>query len=773
MSTRKSEETKRPRSNNRTYDQPAWKRASELPDFLDASASVSASTFGARRLPEIKALWNVAVSSEKQPEDSLKSSGCKTSSRHLRRRVASYKSRRRHRYPEANHINLERKIVDPSRKANRGKKSYLCLSHESWWRGDKAAGTKTKKNSKATTSKSPPLDWLMTHIWHAKRMHMADLWGWQIPMVHNNRGPKAALRLIREGKTLIQDATYSMAARPIVFQGTSRENMQTVMKRLCPDFAMAENQAIERGQGIFFGLDQFPRNAIGPVTWITRRGGPLMGSAAKTKKKDFDDIYIHLSVHPQIHEIIQMEVEALIETFNYKEQSAISKLRIGFTAEAAEDGDDPTGMSCFKLRGINATRTLQKVLKEDSSADSNRQILDDDKLHLTERNGTAIFATVKLDHPQERGLSNVSGAEDSTTNASAVVGEQSVLLVSYCVRDPNNLPQNAPALGWDLYCDACIARELFVALVVVGQACPIGLLEDAYMNLECQPPLATVFPRDFVETEAGRKYWQSGGAEEKTPLTVLRMCLEEAGGGGRVPVPLIKTRSCEEGAHSNDETKISPHRLGNINWNTLTKIADDENGGESNQTGNDSVVMMRGMYGRPLIDALDGAGEVANLCRSEDGQQKRRNRRPVRRPNELCRVNLLSREQADAHMHSCSTLLQSLSLPAVVACQLQVVGTGTLMPGACIYSPEDSETKPCLLGHVTAESFSVGRGRSCGTGIVGASPFLRSIMSALSSVRQTRKSLAAVDYHGTKNIQLVVRIGSGDNAAKATLALIL
>eukprot|EP00978_Attheya_sp_CCMP212_P048594 scaffold547682_cov63-Attheya_sp.AAC.1 len=33
-----------------------------LPDFLDASASVSAGTFGARRLPELKSLWRTHMS---------------------------------------------------------------------------------------------------------------------------------------------------------------------------------------------------------------------------------------------------------------------------------------------------------------------------------------------------------------------------------------------------------------------------------------------------------------------------------------------------------------------------------------------------------------------------------------------------------------------------------------------------------------------------------------------------------------------------------------
>jgi hypothetical protein len=249
--------------------------------------------------------------------------------------------------------------------------------------------------------------------------------------------------------------------------------------------------------------------------------------------------------------------------------------------------------------------------------------------------------------------------------------------------------------------------------------------------------------------------------------------LDEAEAGGRVPVPLIKTRSVEAGTKLKEKTKISTQHLEQVDWNTLIKADNaDERAkeGETSDRSEQCVVMMRGMFGRPLLDILNGAGKVADPCQSEDGsKQKRRKRRPTRQPNEIRHVMPLSRELAESHAQTCSTLLQSLSLPAVIACQLQVVGTGTLKPGASICS-WDEEAQPAVLGYVTAGSFSVARGCISGTGIIGASKFLGVLLEALSSTRQTRASLAVV---GTDKIQLVVMIRSGESSGKATLALLL
>jgi hypothetical protein len=91
----------------RTKDQDYSKHA-----FLDASATVHAGLFAARRLPEIKSLWRGLVDDAVESGNSGvrkvgQSGGAKISCRHLRRRTGSHRLRRRHRFPRGDHKTTE------------------------------------------------------------------------------------------------------------------------------------------------------------------------------------------------------------------------------------------------------------------------------------------------------------------------------------------------------------------------------------------------------------------------------------------------------------------------------------------------------------------------------------------------------------------------------------------------------------------------------------------------------------------------------------------
>ena len=49
--------------------------------------------------------------------------------------------------------------------------------------------------------------WLETHIWHAKRFHMASLWGHKIPHFPNDKGWRACYRAATS-KCLMWDFSY-------------------------------------------------------------------------------------------------------------------------------------------------------------------------------------------------------------------------------------------------------------------------------------------------------------------------------------------------------------------------------------------------------------------------------------------------------------------------------------------------------------------------------------------------------------------------------------
>lgn len=878
--------------------QPAWKKALELPKFLDASATVSVTLYGARRLPEIKALWKqTTTNNDKNKNDALsqdlqrpiptieplKSTGGKTSSRHLRRRTTSHKARKRHRYPrgrrkreeemkeERNGENQDQQpaAVATSRRAKRKYKSSLCAPHETWWKNnndnnnistesntvDKKVNStavgetgadnealideKTRKVYQASVNTAPKkqqqLQWMGTHLWHTKRFHMAPLWGWQVPLMHTNRGAKAALRLIREGKTLLQDVTWKLAQQPIVWRQTNGmvkdpatelsqlQTLQQSIQRICPEFSIqlptVQNESntsqqmiraaknISTGQGMLYQVDQFPHQPIGPVTWVISRQRPLMLLNDTTEEEDKDTsttapsyLFLYFWVHPAIHSIV---VQTFHELFDKLSESIVTPPQSSFKMQVGFGNN--IGMARFQLRGRMAIKTLKDAIINNDEGQEDDNIDKDDRglfLMGEDENGSVPpHGTAFSIH-----INNIDTNKNKvdTTTSNAWVNGRRVLLVSQCLRDLTDFPQNAPAIGWDILCDIHCAKQIFLSLVLSGQACPIGIVEEAYVNLECDPPIAQVFPRDYPETEQGRLYWCSsnnhsednmGGNANRhhTSCKILRLCLEKGHDGGRVPIPDIIKRcstTIVKTLHRRSP-KVAPERLESIPWNKLVRghashDGENESDGSAEDPANENVIVMRGVFCQPLLDALSGCAKLPpqNTEASSSKKSNRRKRRRVKCPNEFCYALPLSKQDTATHLETCVSLLRSLSLPAIVACHIIIVGSGTLPPGATIRAPAgETNTSPILLGFISAGAFSTARGGYHGIGMVGASRLLK-VITAACQQQHTNISTpggAFVVQHQSNNsassrqkIQLQVNIMHGQGTIhKAMLSLLL
>ncbi len=57
--------------------------------------------------------------------------------------------------------------------------------------------------------------WLETHIWHAKRFHMVDLWGYRVPDLPNDKGFRACYRAAANG-CLLQVGLRAKETKKIV-----------------------------------------------------------------------------------------------------------------------------------------------------------------------------------------------------------------------------------------------------------------------------------------------------------------------------------------------------------------------------------------------------------------------------------------------------------------------------------------------------------------------------------------------------------------------------
>lgn len=299
-----------------------------------------------------------------------------------------------------------------------------------------------------------------------------------------------------------------------------------------------------------------------------------------------------------------------------------------------------------------------------------------------------------------------------------------VIIVREAAHDISLSP-NLGVVGYDIYCIAAMAKSLFQSLVLVGGAAPIGLTEWSHLLQEAHPPIP-LFPRDWPDTPSGVEYWQSSGV-----WCTVRRYVE--GGSGRV------------------DCRGPP--LYSVRWPELVE-------------GNDSeeifVVVVRGTdFGTPFEDALAASG---SSYRSHEISQKppRRLRRSLSPPFVL--APKLSADFAESFQESCKSLIQSLSLPALLLCHITVFGKGVIGPNDKVFCCQGE------LGIVTSGSFSPARGHFHGMAIIGASRFLSHVAEAVLSGSNT---FAVRECDGKRSVQFGVSIRQGDQSVFGTLALIL
>lgn len=733
-----------------------WK---DLPAFLDASASVSATTFGARRLPEIKALWNAQLETTLATDQKLQSSGGKTSSRHLRRRTTSHKPRRRHPHPrgrrESENCQAANNNKRPCRRARR-KPVLLRQQHETW-----------QTDIRDTRTSSPEhVYWLPTHLWHAKRFHLHDnLFGWKVPLVHANRGARAALRMASEDHTLLQDVTWRM--QPICIGSTDLKALVSSVQRICPNLLSANHpNAIlsgnSFGEGIVYGIDKFPTNAIGPAMWWMS-GKPLDSSLEVEQKRQW---WLHIFVHPAIRSTIRNILSVLSNNLSSLEEPRGMK----------------GGIACFQVRGRKATASIQQALgpvacKLDDAGENTSctfdwgntvSILD---LHTKVPHLTAISVRVSLNGKYALERPNESERNDDADGyiesykervqqldpterlAPPSIGDCRIILVARCESD-TSVSQNAAVSGWDLFCHPSDGSNIFHALENAGEARAIGLVEEYLTRMDSEPPLP-VFPRDYPDTPAGQCYWEGSSSTWQ----LLRKCIEQ--GWGRVHIVKSKHKKIADDKAS----------LPVVSWGHISTLPEN-----ASNSGNAAAVV-RGDFGRPFMDAFAGCGHLPLVAPQGDKTKTRRPRRPVRPPSVSIQLGRLSNEEADRHENTCETLLLSLSLPALIRCHIKIDGKGTLTGGGRILASMcDNEEQTgyieYLLGTTVAGSFSLSRGLAHGVGFVGAARLLHVLGSDYG-----RSSCVAVNRpNGTRHIELQVSIKSsarGSVERAATLSLLL
>lgn len=635
-----------------------WKK--ELPGFLDASATVAATKFAARRLPEIEHLWrNVKDNVIQRPatiDGPLQSNGGKTSSRHLRRRGKSFRSRKRHRFPQGNPqpsdvLEGGKKgragaAQDETRRARR-KPSRLIAMHSNWC--SKEAQFKAVK-------------WLPTHLWHAKRFHLKQMFGWKIPVQNSNRGVRAVHRLTREGRSLVQDVTWRM--QPIVFAINSTDrHWIAAMKRIIPAFELTDDlmQGKCMGTAIIYEPDCFPGGVVGPVMWWI---GTEPITSLRSEAVVFH-LFCHPTVLPQVHDCLKVVAEG----------SQVPSFRIG---------ELETGVGCIQVTGATAAATLD----------------------------TICYKTIPLDQLEH--LQTVSVALDNRQSGSVTtVDRRSALLVRLKPCDLQ-YPQNTALVGFWLLCKPRNMANIFKSCVLLPDCVAVGLNEEYHLRMECEPPLPA-YPEDFPDAGSGHNGISAEGSVD---------------------------------GESALQPKLSE-------WLELVHETKEDGGQEKAQA---EVTVVRGAFGLPFLQAIN-SGTISDI---DDSRSDGRSRKRRKATNKLFRVTPgLSLPEQRLYVEGCTSLQRSLTMPAILRCQLIVKGNGVFRVGDHVFGKSASP----VLGFVTFGYFSLARGAFHGVCFIAARRFLAFLGDGASFLH------ASQEFRAPRNGWVLVSVGSRDRGEFCECAL--
>ncbi len=865
---RHAQDTKDKRSDDTNKRQKTNRRRrpidpSSLPRFLDSTGAVTASTFAARRLPEMKSLWRSFLSTKHAQTDATlidaggitcttssfaagtadatddaalyRSGGRKTSDRHLRRRTGSHCRRRRHRYPAGGGLPASvdgpgdetntaddgdvmmatrrkkpsKEKENPCRRARR-KRGLLCEAHRHWQSAtSRELTTSSPLEASTTPQHSPvgttaaPTKWLETHLWHTKRFHMGNLFGWSVPLVHTGRGTAAALRLAQTNCT-VQDGTWSIDGGATELCAPSMKELISTLAKLCGEQAEAlQDKSVlsgrRWGEGTVHRPGAYPLGVIGPARFLFYRHeengiiGTVDGSGCKYRVA----IFVHPAIREKLDEAARLVIMADCE---------------------CSVGQIGGGLALFKVRGANAMNSIKSALgpKVPSAAKDQTitwdQVSNSSQAHRILPHGTII--PVKLS-PKLRGTDNTRTCDNANADRSNAVPrntieENSIAHIAATIygkdEEPRDLPlvrhdvgsthfavlishrpnngssqirHNVASCGWDILCAPSMARDIFLCLNNNGGACAVGLAEEANAALEAEPPIST-FPRDFPDTMTGEAYWSGQDSE----WNIVRCCLEHGSRGGRFKTELKRTTK----THAS-ETYSGGIHYHPIDWKSITDCIavtdkEEEVDAKDKDEGTGGVEVVRGAFGAPFAQALTSSGRFAadteTAVSNANNAKKRRPRRRVRPANVAAHAEPLGDDEADAHENMCQMLLSSLSLPALLRCHISIEGKGNLLPGATIFEcnkdakMQSSCGTDTTLGYVVAGSFSSNRGLCHGPGFVGARRLLHSLVKMESA---NTVSVMNQGEEGDRSVALRVLVknaAAGGRAVRsATLTLMM
>ncbi|GAA6053897.1 hypothetical protein JCM3770_005322 [Rhodotorula araucariae] len=259
--------------------------------------------------------------------------------RHLRRRAASHNIRRLPtRLRERARGEVPKDAARPKRVTRK------MLGRHRTRPGLKAEMFRTRQQGKM---------WLETHVWHAKRMHMTEIWGHRLAERPTAKAFRSSYRASQHG-ALVHDASY--------YQYFELEGLFSALEQLLqvvcdpaaplPSSKRYSTGARECTTNVYDAAQTFPHGLLGPAAFIWQPEFiPPASPAPSTSAATFTDPTrtVLVRVHPAVARAAALSFE-----------HALRELRLGLhVALRRYQGEFLT----FEVTGRRATEVVKAVLK--------------------------------------------------------------------------------------------------------------------------------------------------------------------------------------------------------------------------------------------------------------------------------------------------------------------------------------------------------------------------------------------------------------------------
>ncbi|XP_049958861.1 ribonucleases P/MRP protein subunit POP1 [Schistocerca serialis cubense] len=161
--------------------------------------------------------------------------------------------------------------------------------------------------------------WLETHIWHAKRFHMIEKWGYKLPNFPNDKSFRACYRA-SANHCLLQDVSYYCCIELCGPLDEIIDGLKQHTDKACglTFAAKVYISGSREGNITVFRKKSYPYGAIGNISFLWRPSKVVSFEGKDVTREELDERTLWLWIHPAFYEEF---CDELIDTFNFVESN--------------------------------------------------------------------------------------------------------------------------------------------------------------------------------------------------------------------------------------------------------------------------------------------------------------------------------------------------------------------------------------------------------------------------------------------------------------------